>query len=59
MGPGAAAAKRVKWSKQLTDEQAKPITVETVLRGDDQWNPIPIARGLMQSSTTRPVSGEQ
>lgn len=32
-GPGAAPAARAAWSKQLSDAEAKAITVETVLRG--------------------------
>ena len=38
-GPGANPTKRVKWSRQLSDAEAAVITVETVLRGDDGWNP--------------------
>lgn len=30
---------RVKWSKQLTDEEAKDYTLENVLKGDDNWQP--------------------
>ena len=38
-GPGANAEARVKWSKQLADEQAKAITPEAVLAGREGWNP--------------------
>jgi pectin methylesterase-like acyl-CoA thioesterase len=38
-GPGANPAQRVKWSKQLTKEEADKITVESVLAGSDGWNP--------------------
>jgi len=38
-GPGADASKRVPWAKQLTEEQAKAITVEKVLSGADGWKP--------------------
>ncbi len=38
-GPGANPDQRVKWVKQLTDEQAKDLTVEKVLGGSDAWNP--------------------
>jgi pectinesterase len=38
-GPGAAVDKRVQWARQLTDEEAQKITVETVLGGKDNWNP--------------------
>ncbi len=39
-GAGADISKRVEWSKQLTNEQAKEWTVEKVLAGDDGWKPI-------------------
>ena len=38
-GPGANPDKRVKWAKQLTKDEAGKITVETVLGGNDNWNP--------------------
>ena len=38
-GPGAAAAARVKWAKQLTDAAAAEYTLEKVLAGTDGWNP--------------------
>jgi pectinesterase len=38
-GPGANPATRVSWSKQLTDEEAKPFALENVLGGKDGWNP--------------------
>ena len=38
-GPGANPDKRVKWAKQLTKDEAEKITVETVLGGNDNWNP--------------------
>lgn len=38
-GPGADRSKRVPWAKELTDEQAKDLTVETLLGGTDHWNP--------------------
>ncbi|MDB5355446.1 MAG: pectin esterase [Phycisphaerales bacterium] len=38
-GLGAHASSRAAWSKQLTDEQAKEITKESVLRGKDGWDP--------------------
>lgn len=38
-GPGANPAARVKWAKQLTDEEARAITVEKVLGGADGWRP--------------------
>jgi hypothetical protein len=39
-GPGAAANSRVRWSKQLTKKEADRITIESVLGGNDHWNPI-------------------
>jgi pectinesterase len=39
IGPGANPDQRVKWSKQLTKEQAESIAVESVLGGKDAWNP--------------------
>lgn len=38
-GPGANAAARVTWSKQLNEAEAKAITVERVLGGRDGWKP--------------------
>jgi pectinesterase len=40
-GPGANPAGRVKWAKQLTASEAKALTLQTVLRGHDGWNPKP------------------
>ncbi|HLF47685.1 MAG TPA: pectinesterase family protein [Chitinophagaceae bacterium] len=36
-GPSSDPAKRIEWSKQLTDEEAKKITISKVLTG---WNPL-------------------
>jgi len=38
-GPGANPDARVKWAKQLTDEEAKAYTVRNILGGDDGWMP--------------------
>ncbi|MGH7952861.1 MAG: pectinesterase family protein [Limisphaerales bacterium] len=38
-GPGANHDARVKWSRQLTDEQARAYTVANILKGSDAWNP--------------------
>jgi pectinesterase len=38
-GPGANPAQRVKWSRQLTDDAAKELTVEKILAGADGWRP--------------------
>ncbi|WP_243699394.1 pectinesterase family protein [Natronoflexus pectinivorans] len=39
-GPGASPETRVFWSHQLTSEQAAKYSIETVLGGDDNWNPL-------------------
>lgn len=44
-GPGANPSSRVKWSRQLTDEQARGIAIESVLGGTDGWNPVTPAGG--------------
>jgi pectinesterase len=38
-GPGANSAARVKWSRQLTDEEAANYTVKNILAGKDKWDP--------------------
>jgi pectinesterase len=38
-GPGANPANRADFSKQLSADEAKKITVEKVLGGNDGWNP--------------------
>jgi pectinesterase len=38
-GPGAAPEKRVPWSHQLTDDEAKAFSVDNILRGTDAWAP--------------------
>ncbi len=38
-GPGATPEQRVKWVKQLTDDEAKSFTVDALLGGADHWNP--------------------
>ena len=38
-GPGANPDRRVPWSKQLTKEQADPLTDERLLAGMDGWKP--------------------
>ncbi|HEU5123856.1 MAG TPA: pectinesterase family protein [Verrucomicrobiae bacterium] len=45
-GPGARPEARVKWARQLSDEEAKIYTVENILKGDDGWNPT---RGQSES----------
>lgn len=39
-GPGGDAAKRVKWTKQLTTSEAAEFSVKAVLSGADGWNPL-------------------
>ena len=39
-GPGANAKGRVKWSKQLTANEAQHYTAAEVLKGYDGWNPV-------------------
>ncbi|MEN6308486.1 MAG: pectinesterase family protein [Anaerohalosphaeraceae bacterium] len=39
-GPGANRQVRVPWADQLTEEQARKITVHKVLAGQDGWNPV-------------------
>jgi pectinesterase len=38
-GPGANPEQRFKWTKQLTDDEAKSYTLENILGGGDQWMP--------------------
>ncbi|MGC4070956.1 MAG: pectinesterase family protein [Nibricoccus sp.] len=39
-GPGAKADKRVSWARELTDAEAQQCTPESILRGNDGWNPV-------------------
>lgn len=41
-GDGANTSGRVKWAKVLTKEQAKEYTVENVMKGCDNWNPLSV-----------------
>lgn len=38
-GAGANPERRIRWSKQLTEIEAKKYTIEQVLGGKDNWNP--------------------
>ncbi len=38
-GRGATPKARVKWAKQLTDEEANAFTLEKILGGADDWKP--------------------
>jgi pectinesterase len=52
-GPGANPGKRVKWSKQLTDEQPKAFTIANILRGHDNWDPTQSAE-IPEANRTAP-----
>ncbi|RCW46385.1 pectin methylesterase-like acyl-CoA thioesterase [Paenibacillus prosopidis] len=39
-GPGAIPKARAGWSKQLTPEEASQYTVQNVMKGTDNWNPL-------------------
>ncbi len=39
-GEGAKMEQRVKWAKQLSVEESREFSVENVLRGNDNWNPL-------------------
>ncbi|QIP15534.1 pectin esterase [Spirosoma aureum] len=39
IGPGANPSARVDWSRQLTKDEVKSYTTETILAGDDHWKP--------------------
>lgn len=39
-GEGAAIAKRVGWSRQLTDQEAAKVTVEHIFSTSSTWNPM-------------------
>ncbi|MGE6629796.1 pectinesterase family protein [Bacillus sp. NPDC077027] len=38
-GPGSNISQRVRWAKILTNHEANNITVQSVLSGNDGWNP--------------------
>ena len=39
-GAGAAPAARVKWSKQLTDNDVKEYTLAAIFAGNASWDPL-------------------
>ena len=41
-GQGANPEKRVTWSQQLSEQEAESFTMEKVLGGEDNWNPLEI-----------------
>ncbi|MGD9109801.1 MAG: pectinesterase family protein [Phycisphaerales bacterium] len=66
-GPGENPQARVSWARQLTEAEAKAITVESVLSGKDGWNPktgkvnstlkvIPASPGDIESIKEKAVS---
>jgi pectinesterase len=48
-GPGANPDKRFQWARRLTKDEADRITIETILGGNDHWNPT----GRPQETFTR------
>ncbi|MDB5333400.1 MAG: hypothetical protein JWP03_4551 [Phycisphaerales bacterium] len=56
-GLGAHPSARVAWSKQLTDEQAKAITRESVLGGKDGWDPKPAGAATQPAAAANPGAG--
>lgn len=38
-GPGANRSRRVAWSRELNDQQAAELTINSVLAGKDDWQP--------------------
>jgi pectinesterase len=39
-GPGGDPARRVRWSHQLTADEVRALTPQSVLGGNDGWNPL-------------------
>ncbi|TDE17211.1 pectinesterase family protein [Dyadobacter psychrotolerans] len=44
-GPGADVSKRIRWSKQLKDQEVKKYTVKNILGGPDGWVPLQVISG--------------
>lgn len=40
IGKGANVEKRVPWSKILSEDEAKKYTIENIMKGNDNWNPL-------------------
>ncbi len=55
-GPGATFLTRVPWSHQLTENEAKSMTVAAVLGGTDHWNPVVKVDLLPSASSNVPAS---
>ncbi len=49
-GPGAAPDKRAPWTRQLSADEAKAITVKSVLSGQDNWDPEAEAAAVQNPS---------
>ena len=57
-GPGGAPDKRYPWARQLTEDQAKAVTIESVLGGGDHWDPKAIAASLSTSTAVGSLPNE-
>ena len=57
-GPGGAPDKRCPWARQLTEDQAKAVTIESVLGGGDHWDPKAIAASLSTSTAVGSLPNE-
>jgi len=55
-GPGGSPAGRVPWSHQLTDDQAKAITIQAVLARGDNWDPESVAAPYIRAPTIEPAT---
>jgi PelA/Pel-15E family pectate lyase len=51
-GAGAKINERVKWTRQLTEEEAKAFRTENFLKGSDNWNPYKAT--FDSQNTTKP-----
>lgn len=49
-GAGAKLKDRVPWAKQLKEAEAKSLSVETILRGTDGWNPAKLNEQNLNST---------
>jgi pectinesterase len=52
-GPGAAPDARVPWSRRLSADEARALTVEHVLGGADGWNPVAEGSVVARVTTAR------
>jgi pectinesterase len=58
-GAGASPTNRPDWTKQLSADEAKQITVRKVLGGADGWNPQPSAADLRRDIPYGEAGGEK